>query len=154
MRGMATALLFVAILFSLYGCNAENRGENIVTSAQQTITDTPGSDHIAADTPDVDSAIEPNGDSSAGTTPPDVASSDVPPSFQTPDATVSNTVTPDLPASGLQFFGWEYFLNNDLQTAEYTGVWEGACVSFADFVAAAECDIDSDGENELILRYN
>ena len=51
------------------------------------------------------------------------------------------------------FAGWEDFIDNGLHSAAYSGSLEWEVVSYSDFDAAAECDIDGDGENELILRY-
>jgi hypothetical protein len=87
------------------------------------------------------------------TTTPDTASPDISPNTPASDTTTPNQMTPDPPKPDLLFLGWEYFLNNDLQTAEYTGVWEAQSVDFSNFDAAAQCDIDGDGETELILRY-
>ena len=84
---------------------------------------------------------------------PDMNSTDSSTSTLTPGTTPSNTATPDSLIADLQFVSWEYFLDNDLHNAAYKGEWEMASVDFSNFDAAAECDIDGDGETELILRY-
>jgi len=49
---------------------------------------------------------------------------------------------------------WEEFLSDGIRNAEYKGASEWETVSFSNFDASAEYDIDNDGETELILRYH
>jgi hypothetical protein len=48
---------------------------------------------------------------------------------------------------------WADYINNGLKTAKYYGEQEWEAVEFSNFDAAAEYDIDGDGEKELVLRY-
>ena len=49
--------------------------------------------------------------------------------------------------------GWENFITNDLLCMEFTGYLEWQSLSYSNFDAAIEYDIDDDREDELILRY-
>ena len=68
-----------------------------------------------------------------------------------PNPSSSDSVTSDLPDDVST--GWEDFMNNGLYTAEFSGAWEDRRVSYSEFDAAAQVDIDGDGATELVLRY-
>jgi len=51
MRGIASALFLVAIVFPLYGCAAENRSGSIISEEEPVIPDDQAGNHFASDTP-------------------------------------------------------------------------------------------------------